>query len=1184
MESSTRLDYVLFQLTPTRTRCELAIFAGKSNEKLAYGLLEPFIAHLRSAKDQISKGGYSVTLRPPSSSVNAHWFTKGTLLRFVRFVSTPEVLERFVTIEREIAQLENSIKSYDASNAADGAENEGNATAINGNSKDSGASFKSKGESNEESDHAQEENSKVRLHRVLETRKAVLRKEQAMVYARALAAGYEMDNLHDLLLFSDAFGASRLREACINFKDLCKKKNEDRLWVDEIAAMQAMVQPELTYLGTSGIIVAGEENDPSQSLMTAGKQNGSTDVSMSDSMTSHGSSDANQDSQTLATDVKAQMPNPWAQQFPPYLRNFQGPIYQQMPPYQGYGFNGMQVPPQYYPANMPWPSDVNGSADHELHNRRDHKSSSRKKGKASNARGSEKEDHEEHTESSGSGSETDSSSERSHRKKHGKKSSRKVVIRNINYISSKRDGEKDGSSETDSSDEDDYLNGDSLKQQLEEAVGSFEKHKKSASRHHKKRNGSKHLSSINDSADQENNEDVSVKNKSGKGNENWDALQQLLMREESDSNNPEPHSLSVAEKYFATEKSGDQNICAFKPEAEERSKHKPSAIPNDAFLVTEKDAGNTGDAGIISVQRFDPSESIPVMRRGSTPEEFLFSQRSEEPESYARMPLSDDVAHSSMFKSQTSDDWFVGKQSGESENQGGNIRFIEGDYVRSSADKDERKSKDVIIDDSLMIQGRLTDDHHESQLKTDISLVSDMVEAALFENETGVPQKKSESHDFYEPDELYMVRDRDTVAEQTVPSWTLELDYENFIAVNKPAKKSDIDACSDSNLISNEKGPEIKKSGKPSSKDSRSRTLSGSLRRAKPETTPGTNKSTFGSKTNTPKSLLEKKQEEERRKRMEELLIRRQKRIAERSSGSGGNVVTSRKPQTGSKAATTTLSSDKSKPKPVLRSSTIDRLAAAKTSPKTPSAQPKKEAPKVKSANVNSGLRKTTSADAKKLNADKNKPSEEKAGVEIINGVSLLVSDVKEEKGTIKIDAATPGTESSNKQRLNDFHEVNGPKDIKELHVTSAIINKDLKVVSRMDNSDEKVGNPLEDHPTILDSITEKNDNLSKDSFTFPNEPQVSDDIDKSGPELSIHPLPESPPKQLDSALIVEEKAMKYENSPEFTEISEIEESTPPTKEMSVDPIQIRKKWDGAENSPKTTKGFRKLLMFGRKN
>ena len=50
-----------------------------------------------------------------SSFVN--WICVGCWIRFVRFVSTPEVLERFVTIEREIAQLENSIKSYEAQNA-----------------------------------------------------------------------------------------------------------------------------------------------------------------------------------------------------------------------------------------------------------------------------------------------------------------------------------------------------------------------------------------------------------------------------------------------------------------------------------------------------------------------------------------------------------------------------------------------------------------------------------------------------------------------------------------------------------------------------------------------------------------------------------------------------------------------------------------------------------------------------------------------------------------------------------------------------------------------------------------------------------------------------------------------------------------------------------------------------------
>ena len=118
MDSRTVLDHVLFQLTPTRTRysfsflfsllidwcvftlwlrneflsyralsmvsiicwrCDLVIFSGPLNEKLASGLLEPFILHLKSAKDQISKGGYSITLRPAGS--HASWFTKATLQR-----------------------------------------------------------------------------------------------------------------------------------------------------------------------------------------------------------------------------------------------------------------------------------------------------------------------------------------------------------------------------------------------------------------------------------------------------------------------------------------------------------------------------------------------------------------------------------------------------------------------------------------------------------------------------------------------------------------------------------------------------------------------------------------------------------------------------------------------------------------------------------------------------------------------------------------------------------------------------------------------------------------------------------------------------------------------------------------------------------------------------------------------
>ncbi|CAN0846241.1 COP1-interacting protein 7, partial [Linum grandiflorum] len=61
-----------------------------------------------------------------------------------------------------------------------------------------------------------------------------------------------------MTLFIDAFAALRLREACINSTELCKKKNQDRLWVDEIVAMQA-AHLELPSFRNSGITLAGDE-------------------------------------------------------------------------------------------------------------------------------------------------------------------------------------------------------------------------------------------------------------------------------------------------------------------------------------------------------------------------------------------------------------------------------------------------------------------------------------------------------------------------------------------------------------------------------------------------------------------------------------------------------------------------------------------------------------------------------------------------------------------------------------------------------------------------------------------------------------------------------------------------------------------------------------------------------------
>lgn len=82
MKSTTRLDSAVFHLTPTRTRCDLFIIANGKKEKIASGLLNPFLAHLKTARDQIEKGGYSIVLEPEPQT-DASWFTKGTVERFI---------------------------------------------------------------------------------------------------------------------------------------------------------------------------------------------------------------------------------------------------------------------------------------------------------------------------------------------------------------------------------------------------------------------------------------------------------------------------------------------------------------------------------------------------------------------------------------------------------------------------------------------------------------------------------------------------------------------------------------------------------------------------------------------------------------------------------------------------------------------------------------------------------------------------------------------------------------------------------------------------------------------------------------------------------------------------------------------------------------------------------------------
>ncbi|KAI4322911.1 hypothetical protein L6164_022561 [Bauhinia variegata] len=1134
MDSSTRLDQALFQLTPTRTRCDLVIFAGDVSERLASGLLEPFLSHLKSAEDQISKGGYSISLRPVGS--HSPWFTKATLQRFVRFVSTPEVLERFETIEKEIAQIESSIQSSENNSLA--IESEGNVSSFDANAKRLSASSK-KDEQN--GTYPNEENSKVRLQRVLDNRKAMLRKEQAMAYARALVAGFEPDSVDDLICFADAFGAIRLRKACINFLDLWKQKNEDRFWIDEIAAMQACAQPELAYIRTSGIILAGEDNGPSESTA------------------SHASLDINQDNsmptsaQIPRTDGKAQTPMSWPNHLPQYLHNFQGPMFQQMPPYQGYLYPGM--PGSYFPGNMQWPPNAEDSRsvlDQELDTRRSLKSSSRSKKKHSHA----VEDSEEDASTASTDSSYDSVSdehtehvrkhsltEKLHKKKSGKKASRKVVIRNINYITSNGDEKEKGSvSEGSQSDED-------------------EKRHKSSSRRHKKQDRTKL------SADQET--DIIATNNGIKGNDNWDAFQNLLLRDE------ESQPAQFPEEYIA-----NKNF----------ENGKSRVVSNDSFVVTHKELDGRGQT---SLEYFKEGNDVPpiMKKKASADEEMLFSQRQEASGNYSSATaLSGVGTEFSITKSRKEEDWFMMNQSGKPANGDGNKDFtmLNGVSLSSSATDHfhvEKDKKDSLADDSFMIQSRPPEDQFNSQSGADLSLVSDIVGASELVN-SKQDISRNESFNAYEPDDLFMVLERDSGIEQNAAPWTMEMDYENNISSSEANKNL-------SNIEKDEKQPSNReitsgkasgiRTGKVSSKDAKSRVPNGSLGRSKSDVV-SRSKASPGSRTTVAKSKYEK--EEENRKRMEELAIQRQKRIAERSSSNGLSTASSKKTGTGNKTSTR-IEKPKIPPSTVCRNSTIERLATAKVSQVSP-IQAKSDSTKRPTLKAN-GLRsqKTAGTEKKKQGPKEVKSSTQKEDAKKINGNLSLDTDTQPQAKyemeakvilPIKCGVALSVEPNDTNVNLKDIREVSSKPSAEKIdeHLISkkgSILENvgQLQIKSSVPNQDSTFGGNLSRDDKVLDKVS---------SVPGKGKPKDIPDV-VLNPTAAASPN-KSPAVSAVSPTVNPETDNNYSVSPK---ISGIDISTPPPSNMETpEPTHTRKKWNSEDDFSKAAKGFRKLLFFGKRS
>ncbi|MQL80313.1 hypothetical protein Taro_012763 [Colocasia esculenta] len=922
MDPSTRLDHAVFQLTPTRTRCDLLVCSssGKGGgvyEKIASGLLDPFLSHLRCAREQIPKGGYSFTLRPPHQSTAAarsgspssaatgdaaagstNWFTKGTLERFVRFVSSPEILERVAAIEKEIVHIESCIHQAedDQPTATTTVSPGGTAKADNqlishgagddNNSRKLSPPSKVKAEGNgHDATHVHGEKSKHCLQQTLETRKAVLLKEQGMAYARATVAGYDMPNVDDLVSFADTFGAFRLREACMNFKDICEKKEKDKIWMDELAAI---VAPSAIMLEA----VNGHHSELSGTLSDT----------VTDPTVAAASSDAGQDNNgntptrelwTSANNSiyheKFQIPIGWPSH-PPYMYNFQNPAHQ-MPPYQGYAF--------------PYPVGQFDSA--ENHSKPVKKKAGRNT--TSGSRNGERSHDSSKSESESDGQmQSDASQEevlgkgRGH-KRTNKKSSRTVVIRNINYISSERRDEEDGS--TSGSSVQDDINEDFLKHKVENIVDSLKKHHKTSRHQHKRRGKNKTQRNIeddDDDSDQDADINANAKDSGTKGDESWNAFQSILMRDESSStelhekNNVRPRGSNEQEQYHVYSRDGKTKnadlvtLSVFPLETESLKGTRQRADATDPVAANDKD-GNYNDKNYSQNFDCDENYSTRMKRIHNVDEELLFSERTKSDHA-----MSDDItvyANETLTPNLQKDtDCFIISKSSSLQDgeQTGEYSMFEGDQNVKSLDRvnEQKITNELPVDDSFIIATRSTEDEQPiSHWDTDMSIISGLAFSTEVEG-VGVASHStgySIMSNNHEPDDLQMVLERNMGSEPLGASWAPEIDYTADITFHVAKENDSIHEENVSTESSNLKiasGNGTPRNKLPA-KDAKSKPTYGYLTKAKPEVAPKNRKpSAPMSREEIQRNKMLK--EEENRRRTEVLLAQRQKRIAERSS------------------------------------------------------------------------------------------------------------------------------------------------------------------------------------------------------------------------------------------------------------------------------------------------------------
>ncbi|XP_009608416.1 uncharacterized protein [Nicotiana tomentosiformis] len=207
VDADVLLEYVEFQIFPSRGRYEAHMCYGKKVEAASSGLLEQLVLHSPKIKSLHYKGSdSSFKFKPLGNLSDAKWFTNSTLIRFLRIINSLDIIDVAKAMVNEISQLEDARK-FHVSLYSKGHEDHV------GSRETAGSSYSNSAASTVDADDhpSSSDASKNELLRAMDLRLAALTGELAAVFDKAVGTKCSFEDITNIEKFSYYFGAVDLR-------------------------------------------------------------------------------------------------------------------------------------------------------------------------------------------------------------------------------------------------------------------------------------------------------------------------------------------------------------------------------------------------------------------------------------------------------------------------------------------------------------------------------------------------------------------------------------------------------------------------------------------------------------------------------------------------------------------------------------------------------------------------------------------------------------------------------------------------------------------------------------------------------------------------------------------------------------------------------------------------------------